>query len=235
MFCAAVAALLDSTILKTGYRPVTILTQSKAVSIMIKILIENPLLLLFLVAAVGYPLGRLKICGMSLGVGAVLFVGIAVGSLHPDLKSPEIVYVLGQALFVYTVGLAAGPAFVTSLRRDGLRNNLLVAGALTCAGILCTVLQEALGLHPGVAAGMFAGSLTTSPALAAVLDTIKQTGAPELLERLLAEPVVGFSVTYPIGVIGVVLAISLAQRIWKVDYAAETSGGRQRQERYLHS
>jgi putative transport protein len=191
---------------------------------MIKTLIDNPLLLLFLVAAVGYPLGRLKICGISLGVGAVLFVGIAVGSLHPDLKSPEIVYVLGQALFVYTVGLAAGPAFVASLRRDGLRNNMLVAVTLLCAGIICIVLQKSLGLHREVAAGMFAGSLTTSPALAAVLDTIKQTAAPELLEKMLADPVVGFSVTYPIGVIGVVLAISLAQRLWKVDYQSEAIG-----------
>lgn len=130
---------------------------------------------------------------------------------------------LGQALFVYTVGLAAGPAFVASLRRDGVRNNLLVAGALACAAVLCVVLQKSLHLHSGVAAGMFAGSLTTSPALAGVLDTIKQTAAPEFLERLLAEPVVGFSVTYPIGVIGVVLSISVAQRLWKVDYAAEAA------------
>src|SRR6185369_447320 len=168
---------------------------------MIQILIENPLLLVFIVAAVGYPLGRLKVYGISLGVGAVLFVGIAIGSLHPDLKAPEIVYVLGQALFVYTVGLAAGPAFVASLRRDGLRNNLLVALALVGAGALCLTLQKLLNLHSGVAAGMFAGSLTTSPALAGVLDTIKQTAPPEMLDLLLAEPVVGFSVTYPIGVI----------------------------------
>jgi putative transport protein len=188
---------------------------------MIKILIENPLLLVFIVAAVGYPLGRLKVYGISLGVGAVLFVGIAIGSLHPDLKSPEIVYVLGQALFVYTVGLAAGPAFIASLRRDGVRNNMLVAVVLCLAAALCITLQKSLGLSSAVAAGMFAGSLTTSPALAGVLDAIKHTAPPELLDLMLAEPVVGFSATYPVGVIGVVLSIGLAQRLWKVDYAAE--------------
>ena len=188
---------------------------------MIEILIENPLLLVFLVAAVGYPLGRFKVRGISLGVGAVLFVGIAVGSLHPDLKAPEIVYVLGQALFVYTVGLAAGPAFVASLRRDGIRNNALVAIALVCAALLCISLQKLLHLHSAVAAGMFAGSLTTSPALAGVLDVIKHTAPPGMMDLLLAEPVVGFSATYPVGVVGVVLAISFAQRLWKVDYAAE--------------
>lgn len=188
---------------------------------MIKLLIENPLLLVFLVAAVGYPLGRVKFYGMSLGVGAVLFVGIAIGSLHPDLKSPEIVYILGQALFVYTVGLAAGPAFVASLRRDGIRNNLLIAVALTLSAGLCIALQKFLHLESAVAAGMYAGSLTTSPALAGILDAIKHTAPPEMLELLLAEPVVGFSATYPVGVVGVVLAISFAQRLWKVDYAAE--------------
>ena len=188
---------------------------------MIKLLIENPLLLVFLVAAVGYPLGRLKVHGISMGVGAVLFVGIAIGSLHPDLKAPEIVYVLGQALFVYTVGLAAGPAFVASLRQDGVRNNVLVAVVLCLAAVVCVLLQKSLHLHSAVAAGMFAGSLTTSPALAGVLDAIKHTASPEMLDLLLAEPVVGFSATYPVGVIGVVLAISFAQRLWKVDYAAE--------------
>lgn len=197
---------------------------------MIKLLIENPLLLVFLVAAVGYPLGRVKFYGMSLGVGAVLFVGIAIGSLHPDLKSPEIVYILGQALFVYTVGLAAGPAFVASLRRDGIRNNLLIAVALTLSAGLCIALQKFLHLESAVAAGMYAGSLTTSPALAGILDAIKHTAPPEMLELLLAEPVVGFSATYPVGVVGVVLAISFAQRLWKVDYAAEAKKLRSRHD-----
>jgi putative transport protein len=53
---------------------------------MIQLLIDNPFLLLFVVAAVGYPLGRIKIAGSSLGVAAVLFVGLAVGALDPNLK-----------------------------------------------------------------------------------------------------------------------------------------------------
>jgi putative transport protein len=196
---------------------------------MTKLLIDNPLLLVFMVAAIGYPLGRVKVYGISLGVGAVLFVGIALGSLHPDLKAPEIVYVLGQALFVYTVGLSAGPAFVGALRRDGLKTNLLVAGALGGAALICLALKKLLHLQAAVAAGMYAGSLTTSPALAGVLDAIKHTAPPELVERLLAEPVIGFSATYPFGVLGVVVVISIAQRLCKVDYAAEADRFRLRE------
>ena len=59
---------------------------------MIQLLVDNPLLLLFAVAAMGYLLGQIRIGGFSLGVAAVLFTGLAAGSLHPDLKLPEIVY-----------------------------------------------------------------------------------------------------------------------------------------------
>lgn len=188
---------------------------------MLKILLDNPLLLLFLVAAVGYPLGRIKIRGSSLGVASVLFTGLAIGSIHPDLKLPEIVYVLGVALFVYTVGLSNGPAFLTSLRRKGLRDNLLILGTLVLGACLVFAVQRFLHLKPALAAGMFTGSLTCTPALAAVLDTIKHTVSHDALGLFLADPVVGYSITYPMGVIGMVLAITLLQRIWKTDYAAE--------------
>ncbi|MGA7827233.1 MAG: aspartate:alanine exchanger family transporter [Geobacteraceae bacterium] len=188
---------------------------------MLKILIDNPLLLLFLVAAIGYPLGRIKIRGSSLGVASVLFTGLAIGSLHPDLKLPEIIYILGVALFVYTVGLANGPAFLASLRRQGLRHNLLVVGILVFAAGMTILAQKFFQLRPALATGMFAGSLTNTPALAAILDIIKHTVPREMLNRILADPVVGYSITYPMGVIGSILSISFLQRLWKVDYAAE--------------
>lgn len=71
---------------------------------MTKILIDNPLLLLFLVAGIGYPLGRIKIRGSSFGVAAVLFVGLAFGSLDPAMKLPEVIYMLGLSLFIYAIG-----------------------------------------------------------------------------------------------------------------------------------
>jgi putative transport protein len=95
---------------------------------MIQLLIDNPLLLLSVVAAIGYPLGRLKIRGINLGVAAVLFTGLAIDALHPNLKLPEIIYLLGLVLFVYPVGLSSGPGFFASFRRKGLRDNLFVVG-----------------------------------------------------------------------------------------------------------
>ena len=187
----------------------------------IRVLAENPLLLLFLVAAVGYPLGLVRVRGGSLGVAAVLFAGLAAGALDPRLRLPEIVYVLGLALFVYTVGLASGPAFLASLRRDGLRNNLLALGVL-CFGTLVTVLLgRLLGLGAARTAGLFSGSLTSTPALAAALETLKRAGGGGGSDEALALPVVAYSIGYPFGVIGVVLAIGLARRAFRVSWEEE--------------
>ncbi|MBU5614367.1 aspartate:alanine exchanger family transporter [Geomonas azotofigens] len=188
---------------------------------MIKILLENPLMLLLMVAALGYPLGKIKVYGITLGVGAVLFVGLAFGMLHPDMKAPAIVYIMGQALFVYTVGLSAGPSFISTFRRNGVMNNVLAGGVLCASAALCVAMQRYFAIKPGIAAGIFCGSMTASPALGGALESIRQTAPADMLEALLAEPVVGFSVAYPIGVIGLMLTINVCQKIWKVDYQAE--------------
>ncbi|MBI3965591.1 MAG: transporter [Chloroflexi bacterium] len=190
---------------------------------MIEILLNNPLLLLFTVVTIGYPLGRIGIGGHNLGVASVLFAGLAVGSLHPDLKLPEVVYVLGLVLFVYTIGLSHGRGFFASFRRKGLRDTLLVLGVLGLAAGLTMLAQRLLGIRPTVAVGMYAGSLTNTPALASVLEYLKEYAPKGALEQMLADPVVGYSVVYPMGVIGMLAAIALVQRLWQIDYAAEAA------------
>ncbi len=184
-------------------------------------LINNPLLLLFLVSAIGYLLGRIQIGGVSLGVAAVLFVGLAFGAFDPNLKLPETVYQLGLVLFVYTIGLSSGPSFFASLQRKGLRDNLLVLGVLLLATALTVAAHLAIGTSAPITAGMFAGSLTNTPALASVIEQLKRTAGDEPGDAVLAGPVVGYSVTYPMGVLGMILAIYVFQRLWRVDYAAE--------------
>src|SRR5512138_1222209 len=108
---------------------------------MIKLLVDNPLVLLFLIAAISYPLGRIKIKGTSLGVAMVLFVSIAFGALDPNLRLPDVIFNLGAVLFVYTLGLSGGPGFVASFRRkdghsSGLRDSLFVIAMLVGAALL---------------------------------------------------------------------------------------------------
>jgi putative transport protein len=193
-----------------------------AMSWFVELLKSNTLLLLFVVAAIGYPLGRVRLFGHSLGVAAVLFVGLAIGALDPDLKLPEVIYTLGLVVFVYTIGLSSGAGFFASFRRKGLRDNLLIVGMLIIAALAVVGVQYAFGLRPTVAAGLFAGSLTNTPALAAVLAQIKIIAPADTRDRLLADPVVGYSIAYPIGVIGMIITIAVLQRMWHVDYTAET-------------
>jgi AspT/YidE/YbjL antiporter-like protein len=122
----------------------------------------------------------------TLGVGAVLFAGLAIGALDASLRLPEIVYLLGLVLFVYTVGLANGASFVATLVRGrGLRINALVVAVLIVMAGLTLVAQRVLHLSPPMAAGMFAATLTNTPTLAAELEFVRRAVAGS------AEPVVG--------------------------------------------
>jgi putative transport protein len=193
---------------------------------MIQLLLTYPLLLLFLVAAIGYALGRITVAGTSLGVAAVLFVGLAFGALHPDLKLPELVYQLGLVVFVYTIGISSGRQFWASLRRQGLRDNFLVLALLVVATMLIAAIGQLLGWTPGVTAGVFTGSLTNTAALAGALEYLQATVPPDVREQVLAEPVVGFSITYPVGVLGMIAVILLLRRVWHIDWERDAAESR---------
>jgi len=184
----------------------------------VEFLVENSILLLFAVSAVGYAIGRIKIKGASLGVAAVLFVGLAVGALDPNLKLPTVVFELGLVLFVYTVGLASGPGFVASMTREGLRNNVAALAVLAIAALIAAGAHVALNLAAPVTAGLYAGALTNTPALAAVIEL---ASASTPAGAAVADPTVGYSVAYPMGVLGVILVAYVLQWLWKIDYRHE--------------
>jgi len=190
---------------------------------MVQLLVDNPLLLLMIVAAIGYAAGQIKIAGTSLGIAAVLFVGLFFGALDPRLKLPDAIYLLGLAVFVYTIGLSSGPTFFRTLRRQGVRDILLCISMLALGASLLAGLQRLLGLRPALVAGIFAGSFTNTPALASVLDYIRNYAPAATRDQLLSDPVVGYSATYVIGVIGPMLAMIVLRRLWRVDYAGEAA------------
>ncbi len=171
-------------------------------------LLENPLLLLFGVAAVGYLVGKLRVFGVSLGVAAVLFAGLAVSALAPELRLPEIVHQLGLVLFVYTLGLSSGPGFFASFRRRGLRDNGFGLAILLASAATAWAAGRVAGLSSASTAGLFSGALTNTPALAAVVQALHDAGALQA-----DEPVVAYSVAYPMGVLGVIGALAIGRRI----------------------
>jgi putative transport protein len=186
----------------------------------------NPLLLLFCVIGLGYLVGSARIFGFSLGVSAVLFVGLAFGALNATLALPEYVYVLGLVLFVYAVGLQSGPGFFASFGQRGLKLNL-VAVLMLVAGAVTAVLVGRLAHLPGAEiAGLFCGSLTNTPALATTVETLKQLTAGQPAAEVsaqLSRPVVAYGLAYPFGVLGVILSFALFSRLFRIDFAREES------------
>jgi len=186
---------------------------------MIDILEQNPLLLLFLVVAIGYWVGKIRFRGSSMGIAAVLFIGLAFGALDPDLYIPGIILDLGLVLFVYTIGLANGPGFFSKFKREGMREVLFILGIMILPAFLLIGVHVAFSLTPATTAGIFTGMSNNTPALASVLDLIRNSSAnPEVAAQ---EAVVGFSVVYPLGVLVRMLVLTAVLRFWKVDFAGE--------------
>lgn len=181
---------------------------------------DQPLLLLFVVAAVGYFIGKIRIKGSSLGVSAVLFVGLAFGAVNADYNVPNIIFELGLVFFVYSVGLSSGPAFFKSFRKNGLRDIAFVLTMLLVSALVAVGVFYVTGLDAASITGLYAGSTTNTPALASVIDLVNQRDAGNS-DSLTEALVVGYTYSYPMGVLGVMVVLKLMEKLFKIDYNEE--------------
>jgi len=173
------------------------------------VLIDNPLLLLFLVVGVGAAVGTIRVKGVSLGPAAALFVGLGVSAYDDRLaNTPPIVQQIGLALFIYTVGLASGPSFLAGLRRGGAKVLVGVGTLLLLMTLVVVGVSRAFGLDVGARAGLFAGSLTNTPALSAAIAGLSK----RIASGQVTDPVVGYSLAYPFGVLTMLFAASWSLR-----------------------
>ena len=163
---------------------------------------EQPVLLLFVVVGLGTLVGRIRIRGFALGPAAVLFVGLAVSAVDHHLVLSQDLQTFGLVLFTYVVGLACGPAFASSLRGPvGLRSVAAVAVMLSVSMAVVVALGRLLGIGGPGTAGLFAGALTNTPALGAVVSS-SPAGA--------SSAAVGYSLAYPLGVVGALALAAVA-------------------------
>lgn len=163
-------------------------------------LFSHPLVPLLAVVTAGLLLGRLHLGGMSLGSSGVIFTALAAG--HFGYSIPATAGQLGLVLFVYCVGLAAGPGFFRTFVRKGRAFALLAAILVASGALAAAVAALALDLPPDLAAGMFAGALTSTPGLAAALEAAPAGSAA-----------VAYGLAYPLGLVGIVLFVQLTPRI----------------------
>ena len=165
--------------------------------------------ILMAIIALGLSLGRIKVGGVSLGVTFVFFVGIIAGhfSLRIDPQMLRFAEDFGLIIFVYALGLQVGPGFFNSFRSGGLRLNMLSVAVI----LLGTVMAVLMSLIPGVSlpemVGILCGATTNTPALGAAQQTLSQMGLDASV------PALGCAVTYPLGVVGVILAMIFLRKV----------------------
>lgn len=166
----------------------------------IKLLLETQALFtLFLTIALGYLVGEINIKGFSLGSGAVLFVGLAIGGFAAKAAPPGVLGTMGLLLFLYGVGIQYGAQFFKGLTsKDGIKANAAATLGVLGAGCVSAALVPFASLAPDEALGIFAGAGTSTATLQAILAAVTSNGAA-----------VGYSVAYPFGVAIPILGIYL--------------------------
>jgi putative transport protein len=166
---------------------------------------QQPLMALFLTIAIGYLVGEINIKGFSLGAGAVLFVALAVGWFAPRSAPAPMVGTFGLAIFLYAVGIQYGKQFFQGLTSpDGIKANIMALTGVLLSGAVCLGFIRMFTLPPGHALGLFAGAGTSTATLQAAILTLGNNDAA-----------VGYSVAYPFGVAGPILALYLTFIILK--------------------
>lgn len=182
------------------------------------------LIVLFLAISIGFFAGRLKIGKVSLGVSAVMFVGLFLGHLGYSMQADLIQFVreFGLILFVYGIGIQVGPTFFSSFKKEGLVFNALGVGTVFLGGIIAYLIHILANVKVENAVGLMSGSVTNTPGLGAAKSTLieiqKQLNLPA---DHFSDPAIAYAITYPIGVFGIILLIIVAKNALKIDLEKE--------------
>ena len=167
-------------------------------------------IIMSLIISIGLGLGKVHVFGVSLGVTFVFFTGIFAGHLGFTVDPQMLAYAesFGLVLFVYALGLQVGPGFFSSFHRGGFTLNMLGLGVILIGTLMAVVLSFVSGVSMPDMVGILCGATTNTPALGAAQQTLKQFGEPTNGAAL------SCAVTYPLGVVGVILAIIVMKKLF---------------------
>ncbi|MBN1251594.1 MAG: transporter [Bacteroidales bacterium] len=163
---------------------------------------------LFIIIAFGMIIGRIRIFNFSFDISAVIFVALFLG--HFGFIVPDNFMKVGLLLFIFTIGIQAGPGFFDSFRKYGQTLILTTFISLSGATIVLIILTKTFNINPNLAIGIFNGALTSTPGLAAAIEVTNSPLAP-----------VGYGIAYTFGVIGVILLVNILPKIFKIDLKDE--------------
>ena len=164
---------------------------------------------IFLIITIGLLLGRLEYKGISLSSSAVIFVGLVFG--HYGVVVPDIFKMVGLLLFIFTIGIQAGPGFFENFKSKGKLLILLSFIIISSGAFVSLLCGYFLDIETNYIIGLFAGGLTSTPGLATAIEATK--GAPETS--------IAYGVAYPFGVIGVILFVKLIPKLLSISMKSE--------------
>ena len=180
--------------------------------------VAHSVFILAMVIAIGLGLNRVKFGSVSLGVTWILFVGIVAGHFGflLDGTTAQFVKEFGLILFIYSIGLEVGPGFFSSFRKGGITLNMLAVGSVLLACCTAYVIHLITGTSLIDMVGVLSGAVTNTPGMGAAQQTFyDMTGEAN---TSIAQ---GYAVTYPLGVVGVILTIILLKRLFRVNFDNE--------------
>lgn len=195
-------------------------------SIFVEHSVIQAVVVLSLISSIGLALGRITVMGVSLGVTFVFFAGILAGHFGLSIDPYMLNYAesFGLIIFVYALGLQVGPGFFGSFRKGGITLNLLAVAVILLGTILTLVFHAVTGVSLPDMVGILCGAVTNTPALGAAQQTLKQ------MDIASADPALGCAVAYPLGVVGVILALIFMRKVFPVRSGQKlTSDGKSRQ------
>jgi putative transport protein len=169
---------------------------------------------LFLTIALGIAIGKIKFKGIYFDLSAVIFVAIFFGYLydyyHIEFLIPPVIQYVGLVLFIYTIGMQAGPSFFNSFREEGSKLIVLSFVTVISGGLVTFLLSEVFEIRSEIAVGLFTGALTSTPGLAAAIGATNSSLAS-----------IGYGIAYPFGVLGVILFVKISVALFRVNIPKE--------------
>ncbi len=180
--------------------------------------VAHSVMILALVISLGLALGKIKLFNISLGLTWVLFIGLVFGHFSFNLDEHLLHFLkeFGLILFVYSIGLQVGPSFFASFRRGGLSLNMLVFTVVMISVGMAVVLHFVTGIPITTMAGILSGAVTNTPGLGAAQQAnsdLNHIDSPDIA--------MGYAVTYPMGVIGVILTFMALRYLMRINMKAE--------------
>lgn len=168
------------------------------------------IVVLSLISAIGLIVGKVRILGISLGITFVFFTGIFAGHFGLTIDSRMLFYAetFGLVLFVYALGLQVGPGFFSSMRTEGVKLLLPAIAVLVTGTLMAIGLSYIAGVSIADMSGILCGATTNTPALAAAQQSLEQLGINGNGAAL------SCAITYPLGVVGVILAIIFLRKLF---------------------